>query len=68
MSVTLSNSSLALQQVKATHIFAEGEVEYDLCTIINIVEKSLSCVPFPWGSPQLVFWQTALYDIKVVHF
>ncbi|RWR87524.1 6-4DNA photolyase [Cinnamomum micranthum f. kanehirae] len=53
-----------VKEVKATHIFAEEEVEYDLCTIISIVQESLSCVPFPWGSPQLVFWKTAFYDIK----
>ncbi|XP_077235482.1 DNA photolyase [Tasmannia lanceolata] len=53
-----------IKEVKATHIFAEEEVEYYLRRIIDIVEESLSTVPFSWGSPQFLFWQTPFYDIK----
>ncbi|XP_043716241.1 uncharacterized protein LOC122664469 isoform X2 [Telopea speciosissima] len=53
-----------VQEVKATHVFSEEEVEYDLRTMIDIVEGSLSSVTFSWGSPQLVRWQTPFYDIK----
>ncbi|XP_042505707.1 uncharacterized protein LOC122082310 isoform X2 [Macadamia integrifolia] len=53
-----------VQEVKATHVFSEEEVEYNLRTVIDIVEGSLSSVTFSWGIPQLVRWQTPFYDIK----
>ncbi|KAJ4953251.1 hypothetical protein NE237_030083 [Protea cynaroides] len=53
-----------VQEVKATHVFSEEEVEYNLRRMIDIVEGSLSSVTFSWGSPQLVRWQTPFYDIK----
>ncbi|KAJ4953978.1 hypothetical protein NE237_030810 [Protea cynaroides] len=53
-----------VEEVKATHVFSEEEVEYNLRRMIDIVEGSLSSVTFSWGSPQLVRWQTPFYDIK----
>lgn len=53
-----------VKEVKATHIFAEEEVEYNLRMMINTVEESLSCISFSWGNPQFIFWETPFYDIK----
>ncbi|XP_058085009.1 uncharacterized protein LOC131232641 [Magnolia sinica] len=53
-----------VKEVKATHIFTEEEVEHDLCRMVNIVEESLSSIPFSWGSPEFVSWNTPFYDIK----
>ncbi|KAJ4982067.1 hypothetical protein NE237_032904 [Protea cynaroides] len=50
------------KQVKATHVFSEEEVEYNLRRMIDIIEGS--SVTFSWGSSQLVRWQTPFYDIK----
>ncbi|KAJ4950660.1 hypothetical protein NE237_027492 [Protea cynaroides] len=67
--VSAENVMLELvQEVKATHVFSEEEVEYNLRRIIDIIEGSMSSVTFSWGSPQLVRWQTPFYDIKVFHF
>eukprot|EP00262_Sarcandra_glabra_P019728 TRINITY_DN757_c0_g1_i1.p1 TRINITY_DN757_c0_g1~~TRINITY_DN757_c0_g1_i1.p1 ORF type:complete len:710 (+),score=119.17 TRINITY_DN757_c0_g1_i1:141-2270(+) len=52
------------KEVKATHIFAEEEVEYNLRRMVNIVVETLTTVLFSRGSPQFVFWQTPFYDIK----
>ncbi|KAK1307054.1 Blue-light photoreceptor PHR2 [Acorus calamus] len=53
-----------VNKAKATHIYAEEEVEYNILRAIDAVGESLSSMPFSWGTPQLVSWQTPFYDIK----
>ncbi|XP_020091424.1 uncharacterized protein LOC109712329 isoform X2 [Ananas comosus] len=53
-----------VNEVKASHVFAEEEVEYSLRNVIVNVETTLSASTFSWGSPELVFWRSPLYDIK----
>ncbi|KAI8534492.1 hypothetical protein RHMOL_Rhmol10G0094200 [Rhododendron molle] len=55
-------------QVKATKIFAEEEVEYDLRRMLDVVGKTLSTMSIPEGNPRFVLWNTPLYDIKVFYF
>lgn len=49
-------------------MFAEEEVEYNLRNVIVNVETTLSASTFSWGSPELVFWRSPLYDIKVAFY
>ncbi|CAA6656217.1 unnamed protein product [Spirodela intermedia] len=51
-------------QVKATHIFAEEEVEYNFRSVTGLVKSSLAATLFSWGSPEFYSWDTLLYDIK----
>ncbi|KAE9464981.1 hypothetical protein C3L33_03111, partial [Rhododendron williamsianum] len=53
-----------VKEVKATKIFAEEEVEYDLRRMLDVVGKTLSAMSIPEGNPRLVLWNTPLYDIK----
>ncbi|CAL5323032.1 unnamed protein product [Camellia sinensis] len=52
------------EQVKATNIFAEEEVEYELCRMMDVVRETLATASFPKGNPRFVLWNTPLYDIK----
>lgn len=54
--------------MKATNVFAEEEVEYNLRQTMDIVEETLLKTPFLDGNPKVVLWQTPFYDIKVVFF
>lgn len=56
--------SKLVNEVKATHIFVEEEVEYNICKLIDIVESSLSSEAFQWGDPELVLWRTPFYGLK----
>ncbi|KAJ0968570.1 hypothetical protein J5N97_025487 [Dioscorea zingiberensis] len=53
-----------VNKVKATQIFTEEEVEYNLRRIVDTVETSLSDISFSWGSPKLIIWKSPFYDIK----
>ncbi|XP_031265865.1 uncharacterized protein LOC116124296 isoform X2 [Pistacia vera] len=53
-----------LQQVKATSIFAEEEVEYHLRMMIGIVDETFATTNFKDGKPNICLWQTPFYDIK----
>ncbi|KAK1575265.1 hypothetical protein Q3G72_003937 [Acer saccharum] len=53
-----------LQQVRATSIFAEEEVEYHLCKMIGIVDESLATVASIDGNLEIFQWRTPFYDIK----
>nr|DAD18606.1 TPA_asm: hypothetical protein HUJ06_020069 [Nelumbo nucifera] len=53
-----------VNEVKASNVFVEEEVEYDLRRVINVVKDSVSSMSFTWGSPQFVIWQTPFYDIE----
>ncbi|XP_038875211.1 uncharacterized protein LOC120067727 isoform X2 [Benincasa hispida] len=48
-------------QVKATHVFAEEEVEHELCVLMDDVSQTLSTLI---QSPNLTIWRTPFYDIK----
>ncbi|RDY00292.1 Pheophytinase, chloroplastic, partial [Mucuna pruriens] len=52
------------EQVKATCVFAEQEVEYELRFIIDVVKQRLKSVIVPQGSPRIELWQTPFYDVK----
>ncbi|XP_059310484.1 uncharacterized protein LOC132061841 isoform X2 [Lycium ferocissimum] len=50
-----------VKEVKATNIFAEEEVEFDLLRIVQGVKETLDMIS---GTPKLVIWNTPFYDIK----
>ncbi|KAL5143474.1 Pheophytinase, chloroplastic [Glycine soja] len=52
------------EQVKATCVFAEQEVEYELRFIIDVVKQRLKSVSVSQGSPRIELWRTPFYDIK----
>lgn len=51
--------------MKASYIFAEEEVEYNLRCVMSLVKSSVSSVPFAWGNPEFVFWRTPFYNVEV---
>ncbi|PKA60722.1 Cryptochrome DASH, chloroplastic/mitochondrial [Apostasia shenzhenica] len=53
-----------VNDVKATQVFAEEEVDYINQRVINIVKSNLLAASFPWGHPKLVSWNAPMYDIK----
>ncbi|KAH7668428.1 putative hydrolase/acyltransferase (alpha/beta hydrolase superfamily) protein [Dioscorea alata] len=53
-----------VKKVKATHIFAEEEVEYNVRRVVDSVHASLLDKSFSWGSPKLNIWKTPFYEIK----
>ncbi|XP_021657901.2 uncharacterized protein LOC110648094 [Hevea brasiliensis] len=53
-----------VQEVKATDIFAEEEVEYHLHKTVVIVEETLVRSPLLDGNPKMMLWRTPFYDIK----
>lgn len=52
--------------MKATNVYAEEEVEYDVCVIMDVVRETLETVYSEERSARLVLWQTPFYDIKVI--
>jgi len=54
-----------LEQVKATTVFAEEEVEYNLRRLMNVVQETLAMVAFEDQSPRMLLWNTPFYDTKV---
>lgn len=53
-----------VKEVKATNIFAEEEVEYDLRMMMDVVKETLETVYSQEGSARLVLWQTPFFDMK----
>ncbi|KAJ6849334.1 uncharacterized protein M6B38_270095 [Iris pallida] len=53
-----------VNEVKATHVFVEDEVEYNLRRVVDAVKSSFSSVEFSWGDPNFVFWRTPFYDVE----
>lgn len=53
-----------MEQVKATCVFAEREVEYELRVLIDVVSQHLKSVSVPEGSPTIELWNTPFYDVK----
>ncbi|KAH9647541.1 photolyase/cryptochrome alpha/beta domain-containing protein [Citrus sinensis] len=57
-----------VEEVKATSVFAEEEVEYHLRQMMAIVDETLAKVSLVDGKPKICLWQTPFYDIKVAIF
>ncbi|XP_010908020.1 uncharacterized protein [Elaeis guineensis] len=53
-----------VNEVKASYIFAEEEVEYNSRSVMSLVKSSVSSVSFAWGSPEFVFWRTPFYNVE----
>ncbi|KAH9678294.1 photolyase/cryptochrome alpha/beta domain-containing protein [Citrus sinensis] len=53
-----------VEEVKATSVFAEEEVEYHLHQMMAIVDETLAKVSLVDGKPKICLWQTPFYDIK----
>ncbi|XP_002510925.2 uncharacterized protein LOC8266046 isoform X2 [Ricinus communis] len=54
-----------VQEVEATVVFAEEEVEYHLRSTVEIVKQNLTkSQPHLDVNPKIVLWQTPFYDIK----
>ncbi|KAK7854879.1 pheophytinase [Quercus suber] len=55
-----------VKEVKATNVYAEEEVEYDVRVIMDVVRETLETVYSEERSARLVLWQTPFYDIKTL--
>ncbi|XP_027186317.1 uncharacterized protein [Cicer arietinum] len=55
-----------MEQVKATCVFAEQEVEYELRFIMDVVNQHLKLIEVPQGTPRIELWKTPFYDVKVL--
>ncbi|KAF5457719.1 hypothetical protein F2P56_021801 [Juglans regia] len=53
-----------VKEVKATNIYAEEEVEYDLRLMMDVVKKTLETVYSQEGSARLELWQTPFFDTR----
>ncbi|XP_073064375.1 uncharacterized protein [Primulina eburnea] len=53
-----------VEEVKASTIFVEEELEYGLCTMVDNVKETLSSVSFAEWNPEIMTWNTPFYDIK----
>ncbi|KAF3324987.1 Pheophytinase [Carex littledalei] len=53
-----------VNEVRASHVFTEEEVEYNLRKVISSVESSLRNLNFARGNPEVAFWKAPLYDYK----
>nr|KYP67915.1 hypothetical protein KK1_021530 [Cajanus cajan] len=66
--IRFGNAESVIQQlateVKATCVFAEQEVEYELRFIIDVVRQRLKSVTVSQGTPRIELWQTPFYDVK----
>ncbi|XP_027354283.1 uncharacterized protein LOC113864592 isoform X1 [Abrus precatorius] len=51
-------------EIKATCVFAEHEVEYELRVIMDEVKQRLKLVTVPQGTPRIELWRTPFYDVK----
>lgn len=41
-------------------------MEYELCTMLDTVKKSLSTLSFKEENPEIVMWSSPFYDVKVI--
>ncbi|CAK9161061.1 unnamed protein product [Ilex paraguariensis] len=57
-------TEVVTHEVKATTIFAEEEVEYNLCGMMDIVKETLTTASTAEAGPRIVIWNTPFYDIK----
>ncbi|KAL8552576.1 hypothetical protein ACS0TY_001314 [Phlomoides rotata] len=56
--------SRLVQEVQASSLFVEEEVEYELCAMLDTVKKSLSTLSFKEENPEIVMWSSPFYDVK----
>ena len=54
--------------MKATDVFIEEEVEYEMRQMIGVVKDSLEMSSSSDGNVDIVMWRTPFYDVKVVMF
>lgn len=56
-----------MEQVQATSIYAEEEVEYEMCGMLDAVKETLTSVNASSGKecPSMIIWSSQFYDIKV---
>lgn len=57
-----------MEQVDASSVFAEEEVEYVLCEVVNGVKETLARISFAERRARVVVWNTPFYDIGVLLF
>ncbi|KAL2920496.1 Cryptochrome DASH chloroplastic/mitochondrial [Bienertia sinuspersici] len=53
-----------VKEIKATVLFVEEELEYDLRTLIATVEEILAADSVQDQKPMVELWRTSLYDVK----
>ncbi|XP_007038428.2 PREDICTED: uncharacterized protein LOC18605386 [Theobroma cacao] len=53
-----------VKEVKATDVFVEEEVEYEMRQIIGVVKDTLETSSSLDGNPDIVMWRTPFYDVK----
>ncbi|KAL5073565.1 hypothetical protein RYX36_012549 [Vicia faba] len=54
-----------MEQVKATCVFAEQEVEHELLIVMDVVNQHLKSMKVPQDIPRVELWKTPFYDVKV---
>ncbi|CAK8575378.1 unnamed protein product [Lathyrus sativus] len=67
--IRFGNAENVIQQlaneVKATCVFAEQEVEHELLFVMDIVNQHLKSMKVPQDIPRIELWKTPFYDVKV---
>ncbi|KAK8521357.1 hypothetical protein V6N13_077464 [Hibiscus sabdariffa] len=53
-----------VKEVKATDLFIEEEVEYEMHQLIAVVKETLETSSSLYGNLDIVLWRTPFYDIK----
>ncbi|KAL9240392.1 hypothetical protein vseg_014617 [Gypsophila vaccaria] len=53
-----------VKEVKATILYAEEEVEYDLCCLVDIVKEALAADSGLEWKPAIHLWRTSFYDVE----
>ncbi|MED6167300.1 hypothetical protein PIB30_001194 [Stylosanthes scabra] len=53
-------------QVNAGCVFAEREVEYELCLLLDVVKECMKSVTVREGVPRIELWNTPFYDVNVL--
>ncbi|XP_021730318.1 uncharacterized protein LOC110697260 [Chenopodium quinoa] len=53
-----------VKEIKATVLFAEEEVEYDMRSLVATVDDSLATDPVLDWNPKIEVWRTSFYDAK----
>ncbi|KAG8476237.1 hypothetical protein CXB51_033081 [Gossypium anomalum] len=53
-----------VKEVKATDVFIEEEVEYEMRQLIGVVKKTLETSSSLDWNPDIVMWRTPFYDVK----
>ncbi|OMO85847.1 hypothetical protein CCACVL1_09967 [Corchorus capsularis] len=53
-----------VKEVKATDVFVEEEIEYEMRQMIGVVKDTLEMSSSVDGNPDIVMWRTPFYDVK----